>query len=1229
MAVMVQQMNEPPGAEGRFRGIPPITAPEYLRPPANAYKPETDRDYVMAEAMDSLVTNRLINRISGSGEAEMTLLGIAPSDQYFAKALASQYRYRKARYEEGEGSFVQLMAPFKMGMRFSISDDRLDDTDLSVSCGAKVFYRRFPTFEEQKEHGSREDQREDELEMAKGEQEVLTDGGGQTQEQALVRIYEGIDIGGVVGSVSGSDLRDPEGGLRTVTIDLGERFDEAKQQMADDPQAIRRPAEGIPYYERENLAEGVMKSESLFGEWVNSKYTNEILEPAWQAKVEITPVLQDDGTVFIEVAVVNTYAENYPDDVPTDYPPDDWQSFLYDVSLALTTDADAIVDRESTEIEDEYRYDGGIRADGINCAVSEQLLESDRVRLSADAVPVYRQPKYLSRDAVEVGFEELTKTDGLASLEVVADEMQRALEQYQEFRHEALDGKSKVAASRYDKMLRQFEREQERFRNGMEIISENGDVGLAFRLMNRCFANLGFDHWRLFQIIFIIMNIPDIYAQSSSGDAVRNELGRAEVLYFPTGGGKTEAYTGLVVFAAFFDRIRGKEFGTTALTKFPLRLLSLQQLQRIADVMAQAEVIRRDEQIDGDPFSLGYFVGQRNTPNELVPGSKNLVRRVNEDEEFAKDLLVLSRCPFCGDESVSIDGLEDRLRIVHRCSNPECVEVQHQGGDSAILPIHITDREVYRYAPTFVISTIDKIAIVGHQRRFRTLFGRVKNRCPVHGHTSESRCLVDDSGLPAGIRCGEETLEAVCPVDPPSIIVQDELHLLREEFGTFDSHYETFLQEWVNQISDGEWEMKFITATATIEGAEGQVRSLYWKDANVFPSQGPRLRQSFYAYEHPTRLGRRMIGVMPRTKSRTYAMNHITKERARVIQELKSDLNEFSRSLTNQVRRKEDDSSVEAEFSDQELISLIRSYKIQVSYNIAKRTGDLMSRTIRTMVNRQLESMGEPYEPLRTVMMTGETPMNEVRDILSQLESPEMGDSIDVVLATSMISHGVDIDRLNFISFFGMPRNTARYIQSYSRVGRSTPGTVAVMFNPAFARDRSHFMRFQHYHRYQDLLVEATPLERWAEFALDATFPGIFAAIILQLYDEQLEGESHSRVYLYDGLVDAIRAREIQRDDMLQIIRRSYVVDDNQSEPWSDQAGLTIYQQQIEALFADMWDRIQDVPDGPEPNFLTDLMQREDSDRGPMRSLRDIDKQIEILPKRQSSDLMDLLSGGM
>jgi len=146
----------------------------------------------------------------------------------------------------------------------------------------------------------------------------------------------------------------------------------------------------------------------------------------------------------------------------------------------------------------------------------------------------------------------------------------------------------------------------------------------------------------------------------------------------------------------------------------------------------------------------------------------------------------------------------------------------------------VTDREVYRYAPTFVVSTIDKIAVVGMQRRFRTLFGRLKKRCPKHGFSGENRCLVANRGY-SRYSCCDEDVEDVDPVDPPSILIQDELHLLREEFGAFDSHYETFLQEWANRVGDG-WDIKNVTATATIKGAENQVHALYWKDVNTYPS---------------------------------------------------------------------------------------------------------------------------------------------------------------------------------------------------------------------------------------------------------------------------------------------------------------------------------------------------------------------------------------------------------
>ncbi len=1222
-------MTDKPVSDGRFRDIPPSSDPGYLRPPDGAYGPEDDEEYVVAEAMDSLVTNRLLERITGGGDAEMTLLGIAPSDQYFAGALASQYRYRKTRFDdEGDGDVVRRMAPFKIGMSFSLDGDHAEDLELSITPQAKVFYRRFPAFDEQVENASMTELGEDEIEMAQGEREVLADGGDQVRTSSLLRVFEGAEMDADPVVVTAADLRDSSDRWQSLRIELTDRFDTARDRMAGDALAFREPAEGVSRYEALQVEGEALEEESTFSDWIESRYSEEVIEPDWQASIDITPWMQDDGDLYVEVSLVNTYAESYPADVPTDRAPPEWRSFLYDVGLDVTTKADMVIDRESTEISDEYRYEGGIRADGLNCGVNERVMGDGQIRFEAEPVSVFRQPKYLSREAVSVAFDDLARPGGHEVLQEVAEEMQRAHAQYTDYRGTAVAGKSSTAGESYDAMLEAFDRERERFLSGLDLIEGDDRVAHAFQLMNRCFGKLGFEHWRLFQIIFIVMNIPDIFAQASSDDDQQSDLDQVDVLYFPTGGGKTEAYTGLVIFTAFYDRLRGKRFGTTALTKFPLRLLSLQQLQRIADVLAQAEVIRREEELGGDPFSMGYLVGDRNTPNRLITDSENRVQRVNRDDAYAEDLLVLSRCPFCGEESLSVDGLPDELRIVHRCHNPDCSEVIHQGGDSAILPIHVSDDEVFRYAPTFVVSTIDKIAIVGMQRKFRTLFGRIHHWCPKHGYTGESGCLATGYNYPPDVGCDGTDLQPVDPVDPPSIIIQDELHLLREEFGTFDSHYETFLQEWVNATTDGRWDMKYVAATATIEGAEEQVRSLYWRDANVFPSDGPRLRQSFYAYEHPTRLGRRMLGLMPRTVSRTYAMDHLLKERARVIQEYKADLDELEEELLARIESAPHLDLHRPALAREELEDLLLRYEIKVCYNIAKRTGDLMQRTIQTMVNRQLEARGEPYHALNTVTMTGETEMNQVRDILSRLEAPEDDERVDVVLATSMISHGVDIDRFNFISFYGMPRNTAEYIQSYSRVGRQNPGTVAVMFNPSFARDRSHYTRFRHYHRYQDLLVEATPLERWAEFAIEGTFPGIFSAIILQIYDEQLEGELPKRVYLYEGLVQAIQDREIRYEEMREMVRRSYAVTEDQSQVWSDQAGLVTYKRKIDELFELHWDRVQESLVDPNKAFLSYLIDRDESHRGPMRSLRDIDEQVPIYPEFDSAELIKMLSRG-
>ena len=1024
--------------------------------------------------------------------------------------------------------------------------------------------------------------------------------------------------------ILGEDLKAAASGEQIVKK-INDAFDDALKEFNSDDRRMRAPDENSTYSERNNISTEYLDNREDFQEYLDDVFSDEGLQPLWEAEIRVSVESNANGTLEVSVRLVNTHGEDLSEATEAE---GDWQTHLFDTNISVECESGLFDPFPSEEIEDEFQYDGDLYALGENCAAVGNG-EDTVTEVETSTVPIYEQPKYISRESINLPFGELSgdAEDLERVLSTIEAEMDRALEQYESVEEEVLEGKSQKAETDFQKALKSFEEERRRFSEGKRLISEIEEVRKAFKMMNETFNRLGEEYveWRLFQLVFIVMNIPDIVAQSNPGLDVEDNLDIGDVVYFPTGGGKTEAYLGLVTFTAFYDRLRGKQFGTTAWSKFPLRLLSLQQLQRISNVLCTAEKLRRDEpDMSGDEFSVGYFVGNQNTPNKTVEerGGQtiNNVRRAKEDEEYKKEWLIVSECPFCGEDSVEVDGDLESMRILHRCTAEGCSEDE--------LPIYITDMEVYRHVPTFIVSTIDKVAVMGMQRRARTLFGQVKKKCPKHGYTAENSCLADGYAYPDDVGCDHEDLEDVESVDPPSIMIQDELHLLREEFGTFNAHYETFLQEWVDRVTDPGWEFKNVAATATIAGAEDQVRSLYWKDANIYPSPGPRLRQSFYAYEHPNKVSRRMMGALPRCVSRTYAINMVIRERAQIVQEFQEDLESFERELIGEGSEGVEGGIESLNSSEKEevLESLLRQYETQISYNITKKGSDLIQRSVKTMLNPQLSEMDDVYDPLTAVSMTGETSMEDVRGFLSRLEADDPENPIDMVIATSMISHGVDVDKFNFISFFGMPRNTAEYIQSYSRVGRKNPGSVFVLFSSMRARDRSHYTRFHHYHRYQDLLVEATPLERWAEFAIDCTLPGIFSGIIIQYYDHLLQDEYEDRVYMYDGLEKAIRDKKIDKDEMLDFVLQSYSVKESQKQGWTDSTGMKLYRGKIESKFNDMWKRVLERPSNPKKSWIGHLIERKEKHRGPMRSLRDIDEQIPIYPTGDAAEVVNMLS---
>ena len=378
-----------------------------------------------------------------------------------------------------------------------------------------------------------------------------------------------------------------------------------------------------------------------------------------------------------------------------------------------------------------------------------------------------------------------------------------------------------------------FKLEIKRFKTGIELIENYYMVRTAFQFMNRAFKQSakGYDSWRLFQIVFVVSLILDIVANEPDlilDDELKEKAktNDTDILYFPTGGGKTEAFLGILVFNLFFDRLRGKECGVTAFLKYPLRLLSVQQVQRVSNILAIAECIRIDEDLGGEAFSLGYFVGEGNTPNKINRDLKKTLNEMSSDEIDEKYRL-LDVCPFCGAKTVHVIFDEEENSLRHICSNENCPS-------KGILPLFMVDDDIYRFIPSVIISTVDKMTAIGLNMRFHNLLCGATYKCPKHGYTARSKCLAE------GCSCTPADFSRVHMKDPaPTLLIQDELHLIKESLGAYDSHYETLIEYFIHHLSGCNRGIKVIGATATISAYAEQARHLYWKNAIRFPSASP------------------------------------------------------------------------------------------------------------------------------------------------------------------------------------------------------------------------------------------------------------------------------------------------------------------------------------------------------------------------------------------------------
>lgn len=835
-----------------------------------------------------------------------------------------------------------------------------------------------------------------------------------------------------------------------------------------------------------------------------------------------------------------------------------------------------------------YRFDRKMYGAGVNCTVERTTANVLRTR----AMPVYEQRRFDHRDlpTVSTRFADLEGRQASSLL----DQILKSLLDFDETRWEQRAREINEDATTDEQERSEFvadrasfKQEIRRFESGMRCLS-HPLASHAFSLMNSTFRLLGDerrDRWRLFQIVFIVSMLPAVIGREDPAFASADEWETTDVIWFPTGGGKTEAYLGLTVFALFFDRLRERNGGVTALYRFPLRLLSLQQFQRIVKVVACAERLRRERTIGGEPFTVGHWIGSQGSPNKIDAADADRLdedaRRVLDDGTtvLTRKYRKISQCPNLGcGRDVYLTFDRARWALLHCC--PAC----------GALPVYIVDQELYRFLPSVIVGTVDKLAVLGQQRRFVNLIGWTSAFCPDHGYAPEDKCEVPG--------CRRRGLACRPIKDPvPALHVQDELHLLKEDLGAFDSHYETALLAMQREVPGSRVPWKTVAATATIEEYERHIHHLYLLRARRFPTPGPYYDCTFFAETVREELSRLFVGVNPSGYTHINAMVSLLWYFHREIATVRGLSPEQALETTGMVGL----------LRPADVAGFLDQYEIGLSYVLTKKAGDQMAESLDTQVNTYLKDKGLPE--LLSEVLSGGTTSDKITDVMARIEKgdlqePDHSKRIRSVVATSMISHGVDIDRFNFIAFFGMPRLTSEYIQASSRIGRALPGIVLVCFAPARERDRSHYHFFAKYHEYLERLVEPAAINRWSKFSIEKTFPGVLIGYLLnnvaRRTGRKLTTEKAIHALIPTALNDAL---------LTDRMRRHYGADRQASGD---------FERAIDV-------KVRMFTQGLRPNSNSYIGKR----RGwkPMRSLRDTDREVRFIPSRSSAEVFEVVLG--
>lgn len=817
------------------------------------------------------------------------------------------------------------------------------------------------------------------------------------------------------------------------------------------------------------------------------------------------------------------------------------------------------------------------------------------VLLKTTVVPRYEVPRTTPPTASEPGSPAFAKlADLVLDMKELAEtlpkklpaKLQPLVAAYKEWidEQEAVIKKDKETFKTYDdapaEAIKRCRDNLTRITAGLKLVEENAQAADAFSFMNRAMwlqrthslfseqvrraGQLEFEEfdipdnrrWYPFQLAFILLNLPGI-TNLDHPDRSDDQKAIADLLFFPTGGGKTEAYLGLTAYTMGLRRLQGVvagrsgENGIAVLMRYTLRLLTIQQFQRATALICACESIRRKALEKGDkrwgetPFRIGLWVGRRTTPNKTADAMEAIVQLRGNQFGAGGGIgspYQLTTCPWCGSQIEPGKHLDakpfpnESSRTLTFCGDKfgQCLFSKRQAPDEG-LPVIVVDEEIYRRLPTLLIATVDKFAQMPWKGEVQMLFGMVNGICERHGFRSPE---IEDSQFHPKTKSGHPAAKTLdhSPLRPPDLIIQDELHLISGPLGTLVGLYETAIDRLCTwDVGGKKVRPKVVASTATIKSADVQVHKLFLRTVNIFPPHGLDVRDNFFSLqrepseEHP---GRRYIGICApgrRLKAaliRVYtaflcSAQALYEKYGKEVDPWMSLVGYFNsmRELGGMRRLVDDDVFTRCKKMDRR--GLAKRF-FGTDY-LAELTSRMRSEDIPQILDR-LEAVFNPeLEAQRKEAF-------KKKDYKNIPKKP-----LDVLLATNMISVGVDVRRLGLMVVAGQPKATAEYIQATSRVGRNpkSPGLVCTVFNWARPRDLSHYESFEHYHATFYKHVEPLSVTPFSPGALQRGLAGLLVSLVRLRSMEFNPNEAATRIQATDPYVqDAINAI-VQRAELV------------------------------------------------------------------------------------------------